>query len=55
MIARLRLEDIVMDSRTDRVNWEQVKLDLLADHFDNGRSAMALQHSFEASQHVVIA
>jgi ribosomal protein S18 acetylase RimI-like enzyme len=51
----MRLEDIVMDSRTDRVNWEQVKFDLLADHFDNGRSAVALQRSFEASQHVMFA
>ncbi|MHB2023521.1 MAG: GNAT family N-acetyltransferase [Mycobacteriales bacterium] len=51
----MRFEDIVMDSRTDRVNWEQVKFDLIADRFDNGRSAVALQRSFEASQHVVFA
>jgi GNAT superfamily N-acetyltransferase len=55
MITRVALEDIVIDSRTDRVNWEQVKFDLLADHFDNGRSAVALQRSFETSQHVVFA
>lgn len=51
----MSLEDIVIDSRTEQVNWEQVKFDLIADHFHNGRSALALQRSFEASQHVVFA
>ena len=37
------------------VDWAQVKVDLTADDFDNGRSAEALRRSFEQSQHVVIA
>jgi len=37
------------------VDWAAVKADLVADDFDNGRSATALRRSFEASQHVAIA
>ncbi len=31
------------------VNWEQLKVDLASDHFDNGRSPRQLQRSFENS------
>ena len=41
------------DNRLERVDWEQAKADLAADHFDNGRSAAALRKSFAQSQHVV--
>jgi ribosomal protein S18 acetylase RimI-like enzyme len=40
---------------TDGVDWSQAKADLLADDFDNGRSADALRRSFECSQHVALA
>jgi ribosomal protein S18 acetylase RimI-like enzyme len=46
---------LVVDSRIDRVDWEQAKADLAADRFDNGRSAAALQRSFQQSQHVALA
>jgi ribosomal protein S18 acetylase RimI-like enzyme len=39
----------------DGVDWDQAKLDLAADDFDNGRSAAALRRSFEGSQHVAFA
>ena len=39
----------------DGVDWAQVKADLAADDFDNGRSPDALRLSFERSQHVAIA
>ena len=39
----------------DGVDWVAVKADLVADDFDNGRSAAALRRSFEQSTHVVIA
>ena len=37
------------------IDWPQVKADLVADDFDNGRSPEALRRSFEQSQHVAIA
>jgi ribosomal protein S18 acetylase RimI-like enzyme len=37
------------------IDWPQVKADLAADDFDNGRSPEALRRSFEQSQHVAIA
>jgi predicted GNAT family acetyltransferase len=37
------------------IDWVAAKADLVADDFDNGRSAAALQRSFEQSQHVAIA
>lgn len=37
------------------IDWAQAKADLVADHFDNGRSAEALRRSFEQSQHVAFA
>lgn len=39
----------------DGIDWDQVKADLAADDFDNGRSARALHASFARSQHVAIA
>lgn len=48
MVARV-------DGSLDGIDWEQVKADLTADKFDNGRSARALRLSFEQSQHVAIA
>lgn len=40
---------------TDGMDWDQVKSDLAADDFDNGRTARALRRSFESSQHVAVA
>jgi ribosomal protein S18 acetylase RimI-like enzyme len=44
-----------LDDRVERVDWQQAKADLAADHFDNGRSAAALRKSFTQSQHVAFA
>jgi ribosomal protein S18 acetylase RimI-like enzyme len=44
-----------VDSSLEGVDWQQVKADLAADAFDNGRSAQALRRSFQQSQHVVFA
>lgn len=44
-----------IDSSLDGIDWEQAKADLVADDFDNGRSAEALRRSFEQSQHVAFA
>jgi predicted GNAT family acetyltransferase len=44
-----------IDSSLDAVDWGQAKADLVADDFDNGRSADALRCSFEQSRHVAIA
>lgn len=46
----VRFDESVID-----VDWAQAKADLVADDFDNGRSADALRRSFENSQHVVVA
>jgi predicted GNAT family acetyltransferase len=40
---------------TQGIDWAQAKRDLIADNFDNGRSAEALRRSFEQSQHVALA
>ena len=37
------------------IDWRQAKEDLVADDFDNGRTADALRLSFEQSQHVAFA
>lgn len=37
------------------VDWVQARADLVADDFDNGRSAHALRRSFQQSQHVAMA
>jgi predicted GNAT family acetyltransferase len=44
-----------IDGSLDGIDWEQAKADLVADAFDNGRSADALRRSFEQSQHVAFA
>jgi predicted GNAT family acetyltransferase len=44
-----------IDESTAGIDWAQAQADLAADDFDNGRSARALQLSFERSQHVVFA
>ena len=44
-----------IDDSLDGIDWTRVKVDLAADHFDNGRSAAALRRSFEQSQQVAIA
>ena len=44
-----------IDGSLEGIDWAQAKADLVADHFDNGRSADALRRSFEQSQHVAIA
>ncbi len=46
---------ILIDSSFAAIRWAQVKSDLAADDFDNGRSAEALRLAFERSQHVVFA
>jgi ribosomal protein S18 acetylase RimI-like enzyme len=46
---------VVVDDSLDGVDWAQAKADLVADDFDNGRTAAALRRSFEQSQHVAIA
>lgn len=44
-----------VDGSLDGIDWEQVKAELAADDFDNGRNPRALQRSFEQSQHVAVA
>jgi ribosomal protein S18 acetylase RimI-like enzyme len=44
-----------IDGSLGGIDWAQAKADLVADHFDNGRSAEALRRSFEQSQHVAFA
>jgi ribosomal protein S18 acetylase RimI-like enzyme len=46
---------VTIDGSLARIDWEQAKADLVADDFDNGRTAGALRRSFEQSQHVAIA
>ena len=46
---------IRIDDSLDGIDWAQVKADLAADDFDNGRSPDALRRSFARSQHVAIA
>jgi ribosomal protein S18 acetylase RimI-like enzyme len=44
-----------VDGSLDGIDWAQAKADLLADAFDNGRSAEALRRAFEQSHHVAFA
>ena len=46
-----------IDYRTslDGIDWERLRLDLIADGFHNGRSTEQLRRSFENSQAVVMA
>ncbi len=44
-----------IDSSLEGIAWDQAKVDLAADHFDNGRTADALRRSFSRSEHVAFA
>jgi ribosomal protein S18 acetylase RimI-like enzyme len=44
-----------VDGSLAGIDWAQVKADLAADDFDNGRSPDALRRSFEQAQHVAVA
>ena len=44
-----------VDSSLEGIDWEQARADLVADEFDNGRSAEALRLSFHQSQQVAFA
>jgi ribosomal protein S18 acetylase RimI-like enzyme len=46
---------VAFDSSLEGIDWAQVKTDLAADRFDNGRSSEALRRSFERSEHVAFA
>jgi ribosomal protein S18 acetylase RimI-like enzyme len=46
---------LCIDDSLAGINWAQAKTDLVADDFDNGRSAAALRRSFQQSQHVAVA
>jgi predicted GNAT family acetyltransferase len=47
--------DITYSKSTEGIDWEQVKGDLVADDFDNGRTPEELRRSFENSAVVVFA
>ena len=47
--------DVRIEGSLGGIDWGRLKADLLADDFDNGRSAAALRRSFESSQHVAVA
>jgi ribosomal protein S18 acetylase RimI-like enzyme len=44
-----------IDSSLEGIDWAQAKADLAADRFDNGRTPEALERSFAAAQHAVLA
>jgi hypothetical protein len=46
---------IRIDDSLAGIDWAQVKADLAADDFDNGRSPEALRCSFEGTRHIAIA
>jgi len=47
--------DVRIDDSLAGIDWARAKADLLADNFDNGRSALALRRSFQQAQHVAMA
>jgi ribosomal protein S18 acetylase RimI-like enzyme len=47
--------EIRIDDSLEGIDWEQVKDDLAADDFDNGRLPETLERSFRRSQHVAVA
>src|SRR5918995_2112719 len=51
----LRPHGGLIDDSLAGINWAQAKADLIADEFDNGRTADALRRSFGQSRHVAIA
>ena len=46
---------VTVDGSLDGIDWERVKADLVADAWDNGRSAEALRRAFEQSRHAAFA
>ena len=50
-----RAVNVTIDGSLEGIDWDRAKADLVADDFDNGRSAQALRRSFEGSQHVAFA
>jgi ribosomal protein S18 acetylase RimI-like enzyme len=46
---------VTIDGSLEGIDWGRAKAGLVADDFDNGRSAGALRRSFEQSQHVAFA
>jgi len=44
-----------VDNSLGAIDWVQAKADLVADDFDNGRTAEALKRSFHQSEHVAFA
>lgn len=44
-----------IDGSLEGIDWFRAKADLVADDWDNGRSAAALRRSFEQSRHVAFA
>ena len=54
-LVHLGLMAVRLDSSREGIDWMQAKADLAADAFDNGRSAAALERSFDGSQHVAFA
>ena len=46
---------ITFDNSGAAIDWERAKAELVADDWDNGRSADALRRAFEQSQHVAFA
>ena len=50
-----RTTEIRIDDSLEGIDWEQVRDDLAADDFDNGRPPEALERSFRQSQHVAVA
>lgn len=45
---------ILFRTTLEGVDWEALRLDLIADHFHNGRSTQQLRLSFENSTHVAM-
>ena len=54
-LVRLGLMAVRIDNSREGIDWMQAKADLATDAFDNGRSAEALEQSFDRSQHVAFA
>ncbi|HZQ88230.1 MAG TPA: GNAT family N-acetyltransferase [Acidimicrobiales bacterium] len=46
---------VTIDSSLAGIDWDRAKADLAADDFDNGRTARALEASFQSAQHVAFA
>ncbi len=49
------MREIWYKTDLDGVDWEQLKVDLIADQFDNGRSIEQYKTSFENSAYVIFA